>query len=84
MREEREVNEARETDVRVVLEERIVLPIMTILPQQQQKVKRTDGLREQGRRKISVVVTEMVMVMVVVTTLPLPKKMTAANMRLNG
>ena len=84
MKGEREVNEVRETDVRVVLEERIMLPIMTILPQQQRKVKRTDALREQDRRKTSVVVTEMVMGMVVVMTLPLPKKRTVANMRLNG
>ena len=84
MKGEREVNEVRETDVRVVLEERIMSPIMKILPQQQQKVKRTDALREQDRRKTSVVVTEMVMVMVVVMTLPLPKKRTVANMRLNG
>jgi hypothetical protein len=82
MKGEREVNEVRETDVRVVLEERIMLPIMKILPQQQQKVKRTDALREQDRRKTNVVVTEMVVV--VVMTLPLPKKRTAANMLLNG
>ena len=83
MKGEREVNEVRETDVRVVLEERIMSPIMKILPQQQQKVKRTDALREQDRRKTSVVVTEMVVV-VVEMTLPLPKKRTAANMLLNG